>query len=52
MFHQKSKIERWEKKPTIFEPFLWQEFWIVISMMVISSDLTFVLIPELTRKLA
>jgi len=51
LFHQKSKIERWDKKPGMMEPLLWQEFWIVIAMMVISSDLTFVLLPELARQI-
>ena len=45
LFHQKSKIERWERKPKLLEPLLWEECWIVMSMIVISSNLSLVIIP-------
>jgi hypothetical protein len=45
IFHQKSKIERWEKKPSLFSPLVWEECWMVTAMMMISALLTFVFIP-------
>jgi hypothetical protein len=45
--HQKSKIERWERRFAWWQPITWQECWMIISMLVISSAFCFIVVPEL-----
>ena len=50
-FHQWSKIERWEKPFTFWTPLSWQETWMVISMITISSVYLFNVTPQLVQLL-
>jgi len=47
--HQKSKIERWEKKEEhqVCQILMWQETWMVVAIVVISATFAFGVAPYL-----
>jgi hypothetical protein len=49
--HQKSKIERWDDHFQWRELVLWQESWMVVSMISVSSIFNFVVVPKLIQRL-
>jgi len=49
MIHQKSKIERWEIPYNILSSLLWQEFFMVTGMFLISTIFTFWFVPQIIK---
>lgn len=49
VFHQKSKIMRWEHEFKYWEPIFWQEYWICCFMWSLSASLVFGFIPNIIK---
>jgi hypothetical protein len=45
--HQKSKIERWDKRYSFLEILTWQESWMIVAMLAVSGAVAFGLAPAL-----
>lgn len=49
IIHQKSKIERWDRRFTIKEIAFWQECWMVAAMFAVSAGIAFGAVPYLLK---